>query len=743
MVSGIKNLSAYQGGSEGIAVPVGKRQSRHLFWLIPVVATAGILVWKILERRPPRPDVLLITIDTLRADRLGCYGYKPAHTQHIDALAADGVLCTDVLASAPITMPSHATIMTGLFPPAHGVRDNGTFSLSDKAITLAEKLKAAGYDTAAFVSALVLNRRYGLDQGFNLYDDNLWAEADPKLFMIRERPAANTLARFFSWFKKREQKNDRRPYFAWLHFFEPHQPYAPPLWARLVTPTAYDGEIAAVDRAIGNLADFLRRRGRIDSTLILLTADHGESLGEHGEKTHAVFIYQATVRVPLIVRFPGHFPPGHVCSTSLRTVDIAPTLLSFLEIPDSSQMQGIDVQENLRGGKTGQARPQYCESRVSELGFGMAPLYGMVRDGMKYIRAPRPELYDLRSDANETVNLYAGRSKIVTRLENDLDAVLRREDLSASGKTSNPLHHETEEMLRSLGYLARQDDRRSSRGIDPKDGLPIYNLLEEARHLAQQASWPAAEVKLRLILSQVPGHISARNTLALDLLKQGRRHEAREQCLLSLNTDPAQSRVQLMLGSISLWDGDLPQARTHLQKALELTPGFVEAMSNLGLLSLLEGDEKGARAWYEKAMRQDPEFPSVYRRLADLYFERGDFAAGKRWYLQSLKRFARDFRSLIQLGNCCRRLGEKDMAEDYFRKASLLNPQSWIPEYNLACLHALWGKKEAAMAVFKRALGKGFDDAGLARRDPDLKSLRELPAFVSLLAKLEVPENND
>jgi Flp pilus assembly protein TadD len=362
---------------------------------------------------------------------------------------------------------------------------------------------------------------------------------------------------------------------------------------------------------------------------------------------------------------------------------------------------------------------------------------------MKYIRAPRPELYDLRADANETVNLYAGRTQTVARLEDDLDAVLRREDLSAPGKTANPLDRETEEMLRSLGYLARQNDRRSAKGIDPKDGLPIYNLLEEARHLAQQANWPAAEKKLRQILSQLPGHISARNTLALALLKEGRRDEAREQCLLSLNADPAQSRVQLMLGNISLLDGDLPQARTHLQKALELTPGFVEAMSNLGMLSLLESDEKGAQAWYEKAMRQDPEFPSVYRRLADLYFERGDFAEGKRWYLQALKRSAKDFRSLIQLGNCCRRLGEKDMAEDYFRKASLLYPRSWIPEYNLACLHALWGEKEAALSVFKKALDKGFDDVGLARRDPDLKSLRDLPAFVSLLSRLEVPETND
>jgi arylsulfatase A-like enzyme/Flp pilus assembly protein TadD len=743
MTHGEENSPARDNGPKLTERPVGKRWSRYLFWLVPVIVAAGVSIWRTWERRPPRPDVLLITIDTLRADRLGCYGYKPAHTKHIDTLAAGGVRCTDVLASAPITLPSHATILTGLYPPAHGVRDNGDFSLSEKAVTLAEKLKEVGYDTAAFVSALVLNRRYGLDQGFALYDDDLWAEADPKLFMIRERPSAKTLASFFAWFRGREQKNDRRPYFAWLHFFEPHQPYAPPLWARLVTPTLYDGEIAAVDRTIGSLVDFLRRRGRFDSTLMMLTADHGESLGEHGEKTHAVFIYQATMHVPLIVRFPDHFPSGRTCTTPLRTADITPTLLGFLRIPDGGQMQGMDAREILCGKKPGQAMPQYCESRVSELGFGMAPLYGVVRDGWKYIRAPRPELYDLRADPGETRNLFPGNSQNVARLGNDLKVLLERGAPSGSGKPADPLDGETEEMLRSLGYLARQDDRHSLKGIDPKDGLPIYNLLEEARHLAQQAKWPAAEEKLRQILGQVPGHISARNTLALTLLKQGQRREAREQYLLSLRDDPAQSRVHLMLGNISLGDGDLPEARTHLQKALELTPGFVEAMSNLGMLSLLEGDEKGAQTWYEKALRLDPEFPTVYRRMADLYFERGDFAEGKRWYLRALNRSTRDFRSLIQLGNCCRRMGEMDMAGDYFRKASQINPQSWVPEYNLACLYALRGEKGDALAFFKNALDNGFDDADLARRDPDLKSLLELPSFIQLLSRMEIPENTD
>src|SRR6266850_4978340 len=269
----------------------------------PLLASLVLVALSGCEHRE-RPNVLVVTIDTLRTDRLGCYGFGLAHTPAIDRLADEGVRCTDVASSAPITLPAHCSIMTGLYPPAHGVRDNGNYALGPEAVTLAERLRGAGYHTGAFVSAGVLTRRYGLDQGFDTYDDDLWSEDEPPLFMIRERPAPRTADRVLAWLAGWKHRS-RQPFFLWVHFFDPHQPYrlrSPDLTA--VAPTPYDAEIAEADRGVGRVIEWLRRKGVLDDTLVILTADHGEGLDEHGEPTHGIFIYDATIQVPLVWRLP-------------------------------------------------------------------------------------------------------------------------------------------------------------------------------------------------------------------------------------------------------------------------------------------------------------------------------------------------------------------------------------------------------------------------------------------------------
>src|SRR5262249_8270931 len=278
-------------------------------WLVVTRAVVGMVVLCGCARRH-RPNVLVVTVDTLRADRLGCYGFGLAQTPAIDRLANEGVRCTDAATSAPITLPAHSSIMTGLYPPAHGVRDNGNYALAPEAVTLAERLEAAGYRTGAFVSAAVLTRRYGLDQGFEVYDDDLWTEDEPELFMVRERPAARTADRALAWLDDWRKNVPGRPFFMWIHFFDPHQPYkvrSADLAA--LAPTPYDAEVAEADRGVGRLIEWLRRRGLLDDTLVVFTADHGESLDEHGEPTHGIFIYDATIHVPLIWRLPRIFQP--------------------------------------------------------------------------------------------------------------------------------------------------------------------------------------------------------------------------------------------------------------------------------------------------------------------------------------------------------------------------------------------------------------------------------------------------
>ncbi|HXO21484.1 MAG TPA: sulfatase-like hydrolase/transferase, partial [Thermoanaerobaculia bacterium] len=615
-------------------------------------ALAALLLGTALAGCARRPaNVLLVTLDTTRADRLGCYGYSPAHTPRLDRLAAEGVRCADAVAAAPITLPSHSTILTGLYPPAHGVRDNGSYALGDDAVTLAERLKRAGYRTQAVVSALVLNRRYNLTQGFDGYDDDLWAEDEPKLFMIRSRPGPKTAERVVDWLAAWAKETPRRPFFVWMHLFDAHQPYTVKAAERIRYPTTYDAEIAVLDAAVGRVLDELARQGILDDTLVVVTADHGESLGEHQEKTHAIFIYDATVRVPLLLRYPRRLPRGKVYAGPVRSVDIVPTVLAALGLPGGGETQGIDLLPALRGDVEPPDLPQYSESLLSEVGFGMAPLYGIRQGGMKWIRAPRPEVYDLRRDPHELTNLYPQEARAGSRLNVLLDGVLadsRRRALSAQ---RSPMDRETLQSLQALGYLAPRGERQAMGGIDPKDGIVLYGKLEEARHLAQLKDWAGSEKLLHEILAATPANVSAVNILALTLLRQGDLAGARKEYLHSLALDPKQSRVYTMLGAVSMVEGDLDGAEKSYRQALAITPSFVEALSNLGMVAALRGDEAGARSWYEKAVQADPGFPWVYRRLADLHYERGEFAQALKYYRKTLLIEPNDFASALQAGN--------------------------------------------------------------------------------------------
>jgi arylsulfatase A-like enzyme/Tfp pilus assembly protein PilF len=690
-----------------------------------------------------RPNVLLITVDTLRADHLGCYGFKLAHTKAIDALAAEGVRCTDDIAVAPITLPSHSSIMTGLLPPTHGVRDNGSYSLGDSNVTLAERLRAAGYTTQAFVSALVLNRRYGLDQGFENYDDDLWAEDSPKMFMIRDRRADKTATRFLGWLETWQQDQKRRPFFVWTHFFDPHQPYNPPAAYRTQAPSLYDGEIASVDHAIGRIVSQLREYNILDKTLIIFTADHGESLGEHQEKTHALFIYDATVHVPLIYRYPGSIPSNRVYEGPVRSVDIVPTVLSLLKLPGGEETQGVNLLPALRGQAPPPQLAQYSESLLSEVGFGMAPLHGVRLQGYKFILAPKPELYDLKKDPNELNNLYSADPTRAARLKRELEGIMADSERRARPVKNNPMNKETMEMLFSLGYVAPAQQRKSMSGMDPKDGLPIYNKLEDARHLAQNQKWSQSEKLLREILDVLPAHVTARNILALALMRQHKLDQAKEQYRESLHTDPLQSRVYLMLGSLALVKEDLNEAEKNYLAAIKITPGFVEATSNLGFIEALRNHPEKAKEWYDKAVAEDPKFPAVYRRVGDLYYDKGEYKQALQYYEKTLETEAGHFEVIIQSGNCERRLGLLAEAIASYKSAEKLRPDAWIPRYSLACLEAQGGDIQKAFVHLREAMDRGFANPELLEEDRDWENLRNHPDFKLALKRAQERRGTD
>lgn len=675
-------------------------------------------------------NVLVITIDTLRADHLGCYGRNLARTPVIDDLARNGIRCTDAVAAAPITMPAHTSIFTGLFPPAHGVRDNGAYALGQDATTLAERLHAAGYTTHAFVSALVLNRRYNLTQGFESYDDDLWAEDEPKLFMIRERRAPKTADRFLAWFDGWKGKKEK-PFFTWVHFFDPHQPYHPDRQDLLVTPTPYDAEIAGVDRQIGRMLDALKKAGVLDDTMVVVVADHGESLGEHGEQTHAIFVYDATVRVPLIIRAPWLFKPT-VYTAPVRSVDIMPTILEALGLPKQERIDGASLLAAFRGKTPPPNRPQYSESLLSEVGFGMAPLFAVRDGGFKYIRAPKPELYDLRNDPGELHNLFGSNRREAARLDGELTQLMDASRSHAVKAAANPMTKESEEALQALGYLAPRGERSGMGGMDPKDGLPIHNKLEDARHLAQLKKWRQSQKLLLEILDVTPRNVSALNILGLINVKTGNATEAVKYYKQSLAIDPDQFRVFGVMGTMSMLLGDVDQARAYLKQSLAINPYFAEAMANLGFLEDLQGHHDLAAQWYRKGIAADPTFPRVYRRLGDLYYDQGDYAKALECYKTTLKVQPTDGRATLQAGNCERRLGHTDAAETLFRRAEKLHSGGWVPTYNRACLLATTGRAAESLAILQTLAGLHPMSATLIEHDPDLASVRALPAYAAL-----------
>jgi len=691
-------------------------------------------------RRPARLNVLIVTIDTLRADHLGCYGFALAHTPAIDKLAAEGVRCAHAISAAPITMPAHSSIFTGLFPPAHGVRDNGAYALGEGAVTLAERLHDAGYTTHAFVSALVLNRRYNLNQGFETYDDDLWAEDDPKLFMIRERQAPKTADRFLTWLDG-WNKSRSKPFFTWIHFFDPHQPYRPAPTDAATAPSPYDGEITGVDRQIGRIVETLKRDGLLENTLLIVTADHGESLGEHGEKTHAIFVYDATVHVPLIIRYPKMLQP-RVYDGPVRSVDITPTVLSILDLPGGESLDGRNLSTALRGKEKAPQLAQYSESLLSEVGFGMAPLFAVRDDGYKFIRAPRPELYDLRKDPLELHNVVNELPREAAKLDRELSQLMAESQRHAIQAAASPISRETEESLQALGYLAAHGEKEAMHGIDPKDGLPLHNKLEDARHFAQQRKWAPAEKLLQEVLAVTPRNVSAINVMGLIGIKEGDREKANRYYQQSLSIDPTQFRVYGVLGALALSSGDLGTAEARYRKCLELNPHFAEAMANLGFLESLRGHQQQAEEWYRKGIALDPTFPRVYRRLGDLYYERNDFIHAYANYAKASQLLPTDVRSILQQGNCARRLKRPAEAEALFKRAEALRPDGWIPTYNRACLLAATGRAPEALNALIALATRHAVPARLVARDTDLASVRALPEYPALESLLETDDDD-
>jgi arylsulfatase A-like enzyme/tetratricopeptide (TPR) repeat protein len=654
----------------------------------------------------PRPNVLLVTVDTLRADRLGSYGYAAAATPALDALAASGVRFETATAHAPLTAPSHASILTGLTPPRHGVRDNGQ-ALGPAPATLAKAFQSSGYATGAFVSGFPLDRRFGLLRGFEEYDDRLPHGDDARRASYVERPGPGTTAAALRWI---DAVPAGRPWFAWVHYFEPHSPYEPPavLRARFAAHP-YDGEVAAVDVEVGALLRRLEERGRRSNTVVLVTADHGESLGEHGEETHGVFVYEATLRVPLIVAGPG-VSAGVVSRATARGIDLFPTLLDLAGVAVPGGVEGRSLRPALGGAALPDA-PVYGESLFTRLNLGWAPLHSWRSGRFKLVDAPRPELFDLAADPGETKDVAAAHPDQVESLRRELRAALSAAERAQAGSPGPPTPYpdpETARRLAALGYLGGGGggDGAAVSGRDPKDGIALVNRLERAVAEARaRPAWAAGE--LQAVLSADPGLSLARRYRAVALAGAGDAAGAVRELQALEKASAARADDLVLLAECLRLSGRAPEALAALDRAAALGPVQPDALLTRAQVLIASGRAAEAQAAYERILAARRDDAAALRGLGDLALARGDVAGAESYYARVVRQEPQDARALVKLGIAQVRGGNVEAALTSFREAVARDGGS--PEALLALAGALakTGRAAESLPYFERAVAAG------------------------------------
>ncbi len=653
------------------------------------------------------PNLLLVTLDTVRADRLGCYGRSRAMTPVIDRLASRGVVLPRVSAPTPVTLPSHATILTGSYPPGHGVRSNGVFTLAEDRHTLAEMLGAAGYRTGAFVSAFVLDHRFGLAQGFQTYDDQL-PDRDPmaRFGFMAERRADETCGRLISWL---EQDGDDRPFFAWLHLFDPHQDYLPPEpFATRFGDDLYDGEIAFSDHQLGRVLAQLRRLGLEQETLLVVVADHGQCLGEHGEDTHGLFIYESATRVPLILNLPGTVVPGALYSEPAHLADLVPTMLDLLGLPAGGdgagslreQVQGRSFAGAVRGrGSEGGESLLYMETWHPRYNYGWSELTAIIADGQKYIEAPIPELYDLAADPAELDNLLLhadGRwndrgKEMATHLERQLV------DLSAIAATApaatSTADAETREKLLALGYVTGDggpgDSDLFGPAPDPKEMVHLEPKMFLGATLTQLERYEEAlEVYLE-ILAESPGGHNVRFKTGFLLQLLGRDGEAEEHYLHALRYNPGAEETHYNLGVICLRQERYPEAVEYLSRAVSLSPQNALFQLDYGEALFRSGLVDKSISVFRHAAELDPAMERAHFNLGMAASRKGDLARAEASYRRALELNPDYADAHYGLAACCHAAGRTSEAAGHWRRYLELEPEGTHAAAATSKLHAV------------------------------------------------------
>jgi len=704
-----------------------RKLQTFIFLLIPVgIILAGVLLYflffsptsSISRRR--NLNLLLIIVDTLRADRLGYSGHK-VQTPNIDRLAEEGTRFLNAISQYPMTLPSHVSLFTSTFPQYHGIKNNGNYYLGESYTTLAEMLKERGYLTSAFIGAVVLESKFGLAQGFDHYDDSF---KTPEF--LKSLEAQNLAEDVFesarSWFLK----NHQQKFFMWVHFYDPHAPYTPPPPYDKIYPDPYDGEVAYTDLYVGKLVNMLEEKGLVGKTLIVFTSDHGEGLDEHDELTHGVFLYDTTLKVPLIFHCPRVIPRNKVIKSQVRIVDIMPTILDILDIEVPPSLQGKSLLP-MMDKRASEGYDSYAETYFPYLSNGWSPLKCIRTTRYKYIEAPKPELYDLEADPGETRNILNEKLDLSQQLAKKLRTLETRYAAEkAPGKRI--LSSEEREKLRTLGYLEFFPDIVSERFSlpDPKDKIFLFNQIQNADNLIQEGKLAEAKKLLESISSEDPKNPGIHYLLAQIWFNEKNYLKASEELSEVLKVNQRNTTAMLQLGLCYLELGQSSKAEKEFENIFEVTPQDTSSLSIISDAYLKKGNYQKSLEYIEKALLFDPEnfdFRLKHAEVLDI-LNLEDMALQEFYFV--LKKDATNPKAYLGLGLFY--LNRKRIEEGILNlKKSIYYSPSPEAYFSLGLAYKVAGKDKESIETLKKFLELS---------SPDDSERREIARkFISLMQR--------
>jgi arylsulfatase A-like enzyme/Tfp pilus assembly protein PilF len=683
----------------------------HLKRFLKVLTSLSIVFPPLVAAAParkPAPNVILITIDTVRADHLGCYGGVNIETPTLDALAHDGIVFERAISQVPLTWPSHAAILTGTYPFQNGVQDFTGQPLAPQFRSIAQAFKQQGYATGAVVSAFVLDRSWGLARGFDFYDDAFSAQAfQQKDIGLVDRKAGESVTHALNWLNQEGlHKAPRRPFFFWLHLYDPHSPYDPPEPYRTQYRShLYDGEIAYTDYELGRLITWLKRNQLYDHALIVFLSDHGESLGDHGEKEHGFFVYDSTVHIPLIVKLPAGsgFRPMRV-PRPVETVAVTPTLLHSAGIKDEIEKQFQS--HGLFGPATENEDAAYSETFYPFSSFGWSPLHALETSRYHYIEAPQPELYDVVADPREKNNLASQQTATVAVLKDKLHALLRQNPFASSEGGNSGLSPDALEKLRALGYVAYRSPvspAALAAGLpDPKDKVAEFNAILAAADAFHAGDFQAGRKLLAEVRESDPQMYIVAFMLGEAAQRQQNWGDAAGEFQKSLELNPNFDQAMLGLARALVKVDRSDEAKQWLQKALTFNPHNYRAWHELGSIEST-ADKKSAIADYEKAISIQSNFAPLHRDLGMLQFEEQNYAEAANHLARSAELGLNDAPLFNFLGISYSRTNRLQKAVESYKQALALDPKLAEAHLNLGYAYERLNQPKASRAEYETA----------------------------------------